>query len=68
MSLEAYARERATELLLDLDNWLTPYSSPAGSEDETSRVPTGLNVFLYVEPAPDIRPLDSLVNDGRGTK
>lgn len=63
---EAYARERATELLLDLDNWLTPYSSQ-GTE-ETARIPTGLNVFLYVEPAPDERPLAALVHEGRGIK
>jgi hypothetical protein len=60
---EAYARERAIELLLDLDNWLTPYSAP-GSADE-ARIPTGLNVFLYVEPTPDERPLTTLVNDAR---
>ncbi len=63
---EAYARDRATELLLDLDNWLTPYSAP-GSTDET-RIPTGLNVFLYVEPTPDERPLTTLVNDGRTSR
>jgi hypothetical protein len=61
---EAYAREKATELLLDLDNWLTPYSATGLSED-VSRVPTGLNVFLYVEPAPDDRVLRSLVQDTR---
>jgi hypothetical protein len=60
---EAYARDRSIELLLDLDNWLTPYSA-SGSPDE-ERVPTGLNVFLYVEPTPDERPLTTLVNDGR---
>jgi hypothetical protein len=60
---EAYARERTIEFLLDLDNWLTPYSAP-GAPDE-SRTQTGLNIFLYVEPNPDERPLQSLVNDGR---
>lgn len=65
---EAYARERATELLLDLDNWLTPYSAPAAPEEESSRIPTGLNIFLYVEPAPDQRPLPSLVNDASPSK
>ena len=64
---EAYARDRATELLLDLDNWLTPYSAP-GTAEESARIPTGLNVFLYVEPSPDERPLGSLVNEGRGPK
>ena len=60
---EAYAREKATELLLDLDNWLTPYSTPA-VQDEL-RIPTGLNIFLYVEPPSDERPLRSLVQDSR---
>jgi hypothetical protein len=60
---EAYARERTIEFLLDLDNWLTPYSAQ-GTPDE-SRIQTGLNIFLYIEPAPDERPLQGLVNDGR---
>jgi hypothetical protein len=64
---EAYAREKATELLLDLDNWLTPYSA-AGLTENVSRVPTGLNVFLYVEPAQDDRGLRSLVQDARPPK
>lgn len=62
---EAYARDRTMELLVDLDNWLTPYSAP-GSQDEV-RIPTGLNVFLYVEPPSDERPLATLVNEGRGS-
>src|SRR5688572_24702923 len=64
---EAYAREKSTELLLDLDNWLTPYSSP-GSAEDSARIPTGLNVFLYVEPNPDERPLMDLVHEGRAAK
>lgn len=63
---EAYARDRATELLLDLDNWLTPYSASGAPDEE--RIPTGLNVFLYVEPAPDERPLGTLANDVRPSK
>jgi hypothetical protein len=65
---EAYAREKAIELLLDLDNWLTPYSAPGSSDEESARIPTGLNVFLYVEPAPDERPLNTLVNEPRGSR
>jgi len=61
---EAYAREKAVELLLDLDNWLTPYSA-SGSVDDVARVPTGLNVFLYVEPPNDERPLRTLVQESR---
>lgn len=44
---ETYARERAVEFLLDLDNWLTPYSA-TGSDDSEDRVPTGLNLFMYI--------------------
>jgi hypothetical protein len=66
-NFEAYAREKTIELLLDLDNWLTPYSAPGVSE-EGYRVPTGLNVFLYVEPAPDERPLETLAQDTRHQK
>lgn len=64
---EAYAREKSIELLLDLDNWLTPYSAGSSSED-AARVTTGLNVFLYVEPAADERALRSLVQDTRPVK
>jgi len=64
---EAYSRERATEFLLDLDNWLTPYSTSGTSETEP-RVATGLNVFLYVEPTPDERSLHTLVQDSRSGK
>ncbi len=56
----SYARERTSEFLLDLDNWLTPYS---GSEDADSspRIATGLNVFLYVDPPAENQSLASLV-------
>jgi hypothetical protein len=64
---ESYARERAIELLLDLDNWLTPYSA-SGSVDDATRVPTGLNVFLYVEPPLDERPLGNLVQEARSPR
>jgi len=64
---EVYARDRATELLLDLDNWLTPYSA-SGSSEEIQRVATGLNVFMYVEPTSDERPLRTLVQEARPFK
>jgi Family of unknown function (DUF6502) len=64
---ESYARERVIELLLDFDNWLTPYSASGVSED-APRIHTGLNVFLYVEPAQDDRALRSLVQDSRNQK
>jgi len=55
-----YARDRTSEFLLDLDNWLTPYSSGEDS-DPSPRVSTGVNVFLYVDPATEERALSSLV-------
>jgi hypothetical protein len=57
---ETYARERATEFLLDLDNWLTPYSA-SNSEDDSPRIASGLNIFLYVEPPADTAALIDLV-------
>src|SRR3984885_7211177 len=64
---ETYARERATEFLLDLDNWLTPYSA-SNSVDDSPRIGAGLNIFLYVEPPPDTSDLIDLVQPGRGTQ
>jgi hypothetical protein len=57
---ESYARERATEFLLDLDNWLTPYST-SNASDDSPRIASGLNIFLYVEPPPDTSALADLV-------
>jgi hypothetical protein len=57
---ESYARERATEFLLDLDNWLTPYSA-SNSVDDSPRMSSGLNIFLYVEPPADQKALAELV-------
>jgi hypothetical protein len=56
----SYARDRTSEFLLDLDNWLTPYSKSEG-DDTSPRIPTGVNVFLYVDPPVDETPLDSLI-------
>jgi len=55
----SYARDRTSEFLLDLDNWLTPYSS-AEDSDPSPRVATGLNVFLYVDPPVENQPLATL--------
>jgi hypothetical protein len=60
---ESYARERATEFLLDLDNWLTPYSA-SGTNEAPVRLPTGLNVFLYVGKDVDGAPPDQIVPRG----
>jgi hypothetical protein len=56
---ESYARDRTSEFLLDLDNWLTPYSS-AEDSDPSPRVATGLNVFLYVDPPAEHQSLATL--------
>jgi hypothetical protein len=55
----SYARDRTSEFLLDLDNWLTPYSS-AEDSDPSPRVATGLNVFLYVDPPAEHQELATL--------
>lgn len=56
---EKYARSRAVDFLVELDNWLAPHAS-----DETegpNRIDVGVNVFLYTEsPVPD-EPLRSLL-------
>ena len=60
-TFESYARERATEFLLDLDNWLTPYSAANSPGDDSPRIDAGLNIFLYVEPPSDEGGLADLV-------
>jgi hypothetical protein len=61
-AFENYARERATEFLLDLDNWLTPYSASTSTDDEASqRIASGVNIFLYVEPKLDEKSLADMV-------
>lgn len=44
---EKYARGRAVDFLVELDNWLAPYVSEEG--DSTDRIETGVNVFLYAD-------------------
>jgi hypothetical protein len=56
----SYARDRTSEFLLDLDDWLTPYST-SEEADTSSRIATGVNVFLYVDPPVDEEPLNSLI-------
>jgi len=63
----AYARDRTSEFLLDLDNWLTPYSS-AEDADVSARIATGVNVFHYVDDPVDQRPLGSLVHGADDSK
>ena len=56
---ESYARSRAVDFLLDLDNWLT--SQAMGDSDIDDRIPAGVNVFLYVEQPAEEGPLASLL-------
>jgi len=51
---EKYVRERVTELLVEIDNWLSPYSSnDAGPPPER----VGLAVFQFVDRIPDSIPM-----------
>jgi hypothetical protein len=66
---EKYARTRAVDLLVELDNWITRYAS--GEADCSDRVDTGLNVFLYVESPATESPLTGLLappNSARSDK
>lgn len=52
---ERYARGRALDFLVELDNWLAPYVSDEAQN--TDRVETGVNVFLYADPGtPELAP------------
>lgn len=52
---EKYARDRALDFLVELDNWLAPHLSD--EMESTDRVETGVNVFLYaIPPTPEVRP------------
>lgn len=57
---ESYARSRAVDFLLDLDNWLTSQVLDDSNTDD--RIPAGVNVFLYVEPSVEEKPLAALVS------
>ena len=63
---EKHVRERVSELLIDLDNWLSPYSAQIQPGDEFERV--GLAVFQFVDPAADPTPLrEKVTSDARET-
>lgn len=52
---EKFARGRAVDFLIELDNWLAPYVSDEA--ESTDKVETGVNVFLYVDPGiPEVAP------------
>jgi hypothetical protein len=58
---EKHAREKVTELLVELDNWLSPYSVGIQKPGEFERV--GLAVFQFIDPIADSSPLRSKVAD-----
>lgn len=65
-AFEEYARSKTADFLVDLDNWLIPYSSADSASSE--RLSTGLNVFLYVEPPKNEDPLRSLMHGAEGQR
>jgi len=52
---EKHVRERVSELLIELDNWLSPYSAQVQPGVEFEKV--GLAVFQFVDPVVDPIPL-----------
>lgn len=55
-------REKVTELLVELDNWLSPYSADRQPESEYEKV--GLAVFQFIDPTTDSTPLrDQVVSE-----
>ncbi len=64
---ESYARTKAADFLLELDNWLASHSkSDANAPGTHPFVDTGVNVCLYVEPPPaQTETLASLVRESR---
>lgn len=57
---EKYVRERVMELLIEVDNWLSPYSTKKGPHDEPpERI--GIAVFQFVDRLPDRQPMKEKV-------
>lgn len=57
---EKYVRERVTELLVEIDNWLSPYSAnDSGPAEPPERV--GLAVFQFVDRVADRQPMHEKV-------
>jgi len=61
---EKYVRERVMELLFEIDNWLSPYSTKDNPLAEPpERI--GIAVFQFVDRPPDRKPMkDKVVADG----
>jgi hypothetical protein len=58
---EKHVREKVSDLLVELDNWLSPYSADAAPGEDFERV--GLAVFQFVDPVSDKTPLSEKVAD-----
>jgi hypothetical protein len=58
---EKHVREKVSDLLVELDNWLSPYSTDAPSGTDFERV--GLAVFQFVDPVTDKTPLSAKVSE-----
>jgi hypothetical protein len=61
-TFEAHARNRTVQFLSEIDDWIAHSGKKSDSDD---RVESGVNVFLYVEDAPDPRALSNLVQARR---
>jgi hypothetical protein len=57
---EKHARERVTELLTDLDDWMSPFAAEIKPGTEVQKV--GLAVFQFVEAPDDLTPLKGRVS------
>lgn len=60
----AFATERATQFLYDLDDWLAQHEPPRRENGESPNQ-VGINLFFYIEPPADTRPLSALVQPSR---
>lgn len=59
-----HVREKVFELLIDLDNWLSPYTAESKTSPQFERV--GLAVFQFVDPLPDPTSLrESVVDESK---
>jgi hypothetical protein len=56
----AFATERATKFLYDLDDWLAQYEAQHEASGE-ARNEVGVNLFFYIETPADARPLSAMV-------
>jgi hypothetical protein len=48
---QKHAREKVSELLIELDNWISPYAGYVEPDGQIERV--GVAVFQFVDPLPD---------------